>query len=336
MADTNIKAYAKLENLFKDGEKVTSFDEFFSLDLPLNGPDNNGEYTFTKTIDVPFTSWHYPNHQFSVEVKAVNTNNNEEDMKDREDYQSGGSLNGLFRALEKDSPKFQSPSNSEAYYTKALTEIVIIADDNIQGEWYKNSGIKKDDGLILKIFKDKGTTDLFNENFLSKPVEENGVFTWNYIPDEEFTDGEWRIELTIIDNDENSKSLIKEFIIDTKAPELDVDLDSDIILGERKQFITGTTDPNIDVEVVVEQNGVSKTYTDTSGADGKFNVEIELYEGYNKITVKVTEPSGLSNFTTIDNIFVDTAAPDIISVTTSPIETEVGAGRLLITVKVRV
>ena len=62
MADTNIKAYAKLENLFKDGEKVTSFDEFFSLDLPLNGPDNNGEYTFTKTIDVPFTSWHYPNH----------------------------------------------------------------------------------------------------------------------------------------------------------------------------------------------------------------------------------------------------------------------------------
>ena len=330
MAD-NIKAYAQLENLFDNGNNLTNFQE---IELEKAEINDDGEYVFVKTIDVPFTSWHYQNHEFSVNVKAVNENNNTSDNKDREDYSSGSDLNGLFRAVEKDLPKFQSPTTFQDFYTSVVNEIEIVADDNNQSEWYKNSGINS---LELKIFKnDETNNDLFDSSFLTSPSIENGVYTWYYRPTNGFDDGAWKLEFIITDNDENSKSLIKEFTVDTKAPQLTPD-GIDNILDSRIQYIKGLTDPNIDVEITIELQGTDKTTIVTGKSDntGRFNIEVELYEGYNTITIKVIEPSGLFTTAVISNVLVDTSAPQIVSVTTAPIKTEVGSNKLQITVKVR-
>ena len=345
----NIKAYAKLEDLF-EGESNLTNNSKFDLGTPT---EEDGVYIFTKTIDIPYTTWHYEDHQCAVEVEAINIDNNNKDNKDRTNYSSNTELDGLFRAKENEAPKVTSiiaedENNSivglvESYIHQNISTLELIASDKNAEEWFKNSGIKDDDGgtlkslEMLKIYKDDEENDLFNPALLTRTDDlENRTTKWVYGTEGEkiFGDGKWKIVFKISDNDGNSTAeKIYNFIIDTVAPTLNIISQIPPILDKTTFDLVGQTEPNLRFTTIVNGESQTDEQLDISNEDGAFTKRLNLKQGKNTITILVYDLSGLESSVTIE-IQVDTTIPVIESVKLSPITTEVGSGKLTITVRV--
>jgi hypothetical protein len=75
--------------------------------------------------------------------------------------------------------------------------------------------------------------------------------------------------------------------------------------------VVGLSEPGMKLEVRVESTTGTNTYFDTSDAEGDFDILIELFEGFQKVLVIATDPSGNSN-TSFRDVILDTIPPDFV------------------------
>jgi hypothetical protein len=92
---------------------------------------------------------------------------------------------------------------------------------------------------------------------------------------------------------------------------------------------SGLSDPNTTVELYVQSSSGTRSYTCTTGPDGTFDLELELYEGIQKVVISVKDPLGNTNQTFAD-MTLDTIPPDFII--NQPRETYIVTRDTLITI----
>jgi hypothetical protein len=187
-------------------------------------------------------------------------------------------LDGLFRAKEKESPRVKTAvakdenSNTvglvESYIHQHISILELVGTDEIDTDWFKNSGIKQDDGGelkslgMLRIYKDGDEgNDLFNSSLLSRidnPTDRTTKWIYGTEGEKTFGDGAWKIVFKLVDNDDNiTEEIVKTFIIDTIAPTLNITSQLPEIWDKSTFNLEGQTEPNLKFTTIV--NGESQT-----------------------------------------------------------------------------
>lgn len=157
------------------------------------------------------------------------------------------------------------------------------------------------------------------------PSISGGVATCTYTPTTAMTEGNHTIEVYGSDYDGNEASHVSaSFYIDTVAPTLNISAPVDNLKTNNAQLtVSGTTNDATSSPVTIAITVGSTSYAPTVGVDGSFSQVVALSEGSNSITIVATDSAGLKT-TVTRTVILDTAAPQIVSISIQPNPSDVG------------
>lgn len=166
------------------------------------------------------------------------------------------------------------------------------------------------------------------------PVINGTVGTCSYTPSTALAEGSHTIEVYGSDYDGNTATHVSaSFYIDTIAPTLNVSAPANNLRTNSSTIaVTGTTNDSTSSPVTIAITCNGQTYAPTVQANGSFSQSVALQEGSNTITIVATDAAGLST-TITRTVYLDTAAPTIVSISIQPNPADV-AGSYTIAVEV--
>jgi len=264
--------------------------------LTLNSATGKYEATITAP---PKSSYPLDNHYYPVTVKATDEAGNVTTV-DPSHATLGNSLK-LF-VKEKTAPTLTwtyPGANALITNNKPKFEWTVTDDD---------SGVNPDTIGITIDSNSKVTSGI------TKTPITNG-YKCTYTPTNALGEGSHTVKIDATDYDGNAatqKSVT--FKVDTVPPTLNVTTPADGTITNKSTItVSGTTNDATSSPVTLTINGQSVTVA----SNGTFSKEVTLSEGPNPIVVKATDSAG--KYTTITrNVVLDTAKPEIVSVTMTP------------------
>lgn len=157
------------------------------------------------------------------------------------------------------------------------------------------------------------------------PAISGGVASCSYTPTTAMSEGTHSIEVYGSDYDGNTATHVSaSFYIDTVAPTLNVTAPTDNLKTNNSQLtVIGTTNDSTSSPVSVSVMVGSTPYAPVVGQDGSFSQVVTLSEGSNTITITATDSAGLTT-TVTRTVILDTAAPQIVSISIQPNPSDVG------------
>lgn len=272
-----------------------------TYNLTLN--DDTGKYEATITSPQK-SSYKEQDHKFGGKIDAEDDAGNITTV-DQTHSSLGESLK--IRVIEKVAPTISiTYPTSGAFITNANPEIRFTVSDS-------DSGINETS--IQLLIDSKPITGEIQKS------ESGDGYECSYTPDLALDDGSHTITVNVMDNDGNSANeQTQSFTIDTTPPTLEITQPTEgLITNSNSITVIGTTNDitskpvtlTINEEVVEVQQ------------DGRFEKEISLISGNNKITIIATDKSGKST-TIVRNVILDTGAPVIHGITITPNPVDAG------------
>lgn len=272
-----------------------------TYNLTLN--DDTGKYEATITSPQK-SSYKEQDHKFGGKIDAEDDAGNITTV-DQTHSSLGESLK--IRVIEKVAPTISiTYPTSGAFITNANPEIRFTVSDS-------DSGINETS--IQLLIDSKPITGEIQKS------ESGDGYECSYTPDLALDDGSHTITVNVMDNDGNSANeQTQSFTIDTTPPTLEITQPTEgLITNSNSITVIGTTNDitskpvtlTINEEVVEVQQ------------DGRFEKEISLISGNNKITIIATDKAGKST-TIVRNVILDTGAPVIHGITITPNPVDAG------------
>ena len=272
-----------------------------TYNLTLN--DDTGKYEATITSPQK-SSYKEQDHKFGGKIDAEDDAGNITTV-DQTHSSLGESLK--IRVIEKVAPTISiTYPTSGAFITNANPEIRFTVSDS-------DSGINETS--IQLLIDSKPITGKIQKS------ESGDGYECSYTPDLALDDGSHTITVNVMDNDGNSANeQTQSFTIDTTPPTLEITQPTEgLITNSNSITVIGTTNDitskpvtlTINEEVVEVQQ------------DGRFEKEISLISGNNKITIIATDKAGKST-TIVRNVILDTGAPVIHGITITPNPVDAG------------
>lgn len=331
-----IKTVVATLSAYKDGSQVST-DIFSPTPMVLTSTGVEGEYQITGIQAPNMSSYNLDQNVFYLSVTAT-TEGGKQTTINQDDTTFGNDCK--LRVKERNAPAItiDSPSSEGTYINNtALPDFSIqfsATDESVLGG-IKDSGIKLD-SLILKIERDSVVTTIrYGDAGLSKGESSNG-YIFSYKPVEGFESGEYKISISISDNDGNpSTEVSRSFIIDVQAPSITISAETP--RNVKNVSVNGTTDDIDGITVVIEVDNVEKSYhqeyTLTNITTSNFSQNVALEEGTNIISAYATDKAGNISPKTSTEVLVDTTIPvfEIVEIKPNPADN----GETL-TIKVRV
>lgn len=279
------------------------------MDLSINGQSYNiplvSGSTYRKQITAPNqTSWGETDHKYAMQLKVEDVAGNITVIdKDHETF--GEKM--MLRVLEDTPPVIVITSPAESAY---LGSNSVKVEANITDT---ESGVDPD-SITIQI--DSGA--VISSGITKTPIQ-NG-YKCSYTATVQ--DGKHTVKVNAADNDGNEAiEKTASFTVDTVAPELNVTYPPEaLITNKQKITVTGTTDTDCEVDIIVNSINYGDIPLNGSGA---FSREVSLQKGSNTIAIKSTDKAGKVS-TVRREVQYDPDAPVVVSIELSP--NPVGAG----------
>ena len=263
---------------------------------------NSTTKKYEATITAPSTtSWHEPEHKYGIALRAEDVAGNVT-TADRNHATLGSFLE--IRVLEKTKPtvSITFPSAGATLISNKPTFTFNMRDSG-SGVDTSRTVVKVDNKIVTGIIY----TDI------------TGGKNATYAPSAALTDGSHTVTIICTDFDGNvSTTATSNFKIDTVPPTLSITNPTDNLITRFASLnVTGTTNDAISspCTVTVKLNAGAEIDL-TVASNGSFNITLNLVEGDNTIIIKSTDSAGKYS-TVTRNVFLDTKAPVIKSVTIS-------------------
>lgn len=152
------------------------------------------------------------------------------------------------------------------------------------------------------------TLRLDNGQQVSVTVDNNG--DWSYTPTSDLQDGNHSVVVIATDKAGNTAQDNTSFEVDLTAPSLSLDTPQDgAIINDLRPVISGTSDPNTDVDVYVDGVQVATVTTDANG-DWSWQPSSNLAAGPHSVQAETSDNVG--NTSTVTGSFsIDVTPPNI-------------------------
>lgn len=282
-----------------------------TVDLAVNGQSYNiplvSAGTYRKQITAPNkTSWNEEDHKYAMRLTVEDVAGNVTTI-DKSHETFGEKM--MLRVLEDTPPVITITSPAQSAY---LGSNAVKVEANITDT---ESGVDPD-SITIQI--DAGA--VISSGITKTPIS-NG-YKCSYTATVQ--DGQHTVKVNASDNDGN-KAVEKtaSFTVDTVAPELNVTYPPETLITNKKKItVTGTTDTDCEVDIIV--NSVNYGDIPLNGT-GAFSCEVSLQKGSNTITIKSTDKAGKIT-TVLREVQYDPDAPVVVSIELSP--NPIGAGEV--------
>lgn len=276
---------------------------------------NSATGKYEATVTAPSTtSYHQSGHYFDVRIEATDTAGNTAYV-DSSDATLGTSLRLRVKETTAPTCKVTSPS-SGALIANNRPSITVQLRDGESGIDISTFTLRINSGAAISSTSSGVTV---------KQV--SGGYDVTYTPTSALSDGAQTVSVSVKDNDGNSSTAVSSsFTVDTVPPTLNITApENNFETNSRSVTVSGMTNDatSSPVTVSITVNGAAVT-APTVKSDGSFTTTVTCSEGENTIVITSTDSAGKSTSVT-RKVYVDTGAPEFISVTLTPNPVNTGA-----------